>query len=71
MGKTLASPIVPVLVGDESRGMATAARLRERGLLVPAVRYPTVPRGKARLRISVTAAHRESDLEALASALQE
>ncbi len=71
MGRTLTSPIVPVQVGDELRCVATAARLRERGLLVPAVRYPTVPRGKARLRISVTAAHQESDLEALVSALQE
>jgi 8-amino-7-oxononanoate synthase len=56
------SQILPVHVGDNARAMELAARLRERGLLVTAVRPPTVPEGTARLRLSVTMAHTEQDL---------
>lgn len=51
------SAIWPVVVGDEQRAVELSRKLEERGLFVPAIRYPTVPRGKARLRVSVTAAH--------------
>ena len=57
------SPIVPILIGDESRAMETAALLRSRGVLVPAVRYPTVARGQARLRVTVSAAHTPEDIQ--------
>jgi 7-keto-8-aminopelargonate synthetase-like enzyme len=62
------SAILPVIVGDETNAVALAAALRERGVFIPAIRYPTVARGAARLRITVTAAHTTSDLAALADA---
>ncbi len=65
------SPIVPYLVGDERRCLEQAEKLLQAGIMVPAVRFPTVPRGKARLRISITAAHTEDDLTRLAGGLAE
>ena len=62
-------PIVPVIVGDPSRAVEMAARLRERGFLVPAIRPPTVPEGTSRLRISVTAAHDDAQFAGLADAI--
>ena len=64
------SPIVPFLVGDEAEALALAARLLESGIYVPAIRYPTVARGKARLRFTFSAAHSEADIERLAAALR-
>jgi len=64
------SPIIPVHIGSESAAAARAAALLDSGFHVPAIRYPTVARGSARLRISLTAAHREEDITALAKALQ-
>ena len=63
MGRELPSPIVPIPVGDERRCVALAEELLGRGGWVPAVRYPTVPRGKARLRISLSASHTDADLD--------
>jgi len=58
-----ASPIVPVAVGDEARALAVADRLlAEHGVLCRAVRHPTVPKGAARLRFTVTALHSEADI---------
>ena len=65
------TPIQPLLVGDSGRAMRLSARLRERGLLVGAIRPPTVPQGTSRLRISITAAHDDSALEALGAALRQ
>jgi 8-amino-7-oxononanoate synthase len=62
-------PIVPVVVGEPDRALDFAARLLDRGCLVPAIRPPTVPEGTARLRISLTAAHTSDDLDALIAAL--
>ncbi len=56
------SQILPVHVGDNRRALELATRLRERGLLVTAIRPPTVPEGTARLRLSVTLAHSPEDL---------
>jgi 8-amino-7-oxononanoate synthase len=64
------SPIIPVVVGDEVAASARAAALLAQGFHVPAIRYPTVARGAARLRISLTADHREEDITALLQALQ-
>jgi 8-amino-7-oxononanoate synthase len=64
------SAIMPLILGEEAKAVAVAAQLRERGLFVPAIRYPTVARGTARLRLTVTAAHSREDLESLAGALQ-
>ena len=51
------SPIIPLVIGDEQEAMDRSAALLEEGILIPAVRYPTVARGKARLRLSVSASH--------------
>jgi len=59
------SPIYPVIVGDEAAAVALAQTLAERGFFVPAIRYPTVPKGRARLRVTVSAAHTEQDIERL------
>lgn len=63
------SAIVPVILGENEAALAASATLRDRGFLVPAIRYPTVPRGSARLRITLSAAHRPEDVEALKTAL--
>jgi 8-amino-7-oxononanoate synthase len=65
----LPSAIFPILLGDEGRATNAATALRARGLFVPAIRYPTVARGQARLRVTVTAAHKSDDIESLAMAL--
>lgn len=64
------SPIIPVAVGEEGRAMDAASRLWESGIWVPAIRYPTVPRGKARLRVSLSAAHEGADLDKLIEGLR-
>jgi 8-amino-7-oxononanoate synthase len=63
--------IVPVVVGEATAAVRLAARLEERGLLVPAIRPPSVPEGTARLRVSVTAGHNEDDVNRLLAALRE
>jgi 8-amino-7-oxononanoate synthase len=65
------SQILPVPVGDNVRALELASRLRQRGLLVTAVRPPTVPEGTARLRLSVTLAHSAQDLARAASEIGE
>lgn len=65
------SPIVPLVVGDEDRAVKLAAAMLERGLLVPAIRPPTVPRGTSRLRVTLSAAHTDSMLDRLLGALGE
>jgi 8-amino-7-oxononanoate synthase len=63
------SPIIPVLVGDEGRALAVSDELLRRGLLVPAIRPPTVAPGTCRLRVAVSAAHTDEQLDELADAL--
>ncbi|HKS07576.1 MAG TPA: 8-amino-7-oxononanoate synthase [Gemmatimonadaceae bacterium] len=63
--------VVPVLIGATDDTVRVGAELRARGLLVGAVRPPTVPDGTSRLRISVSAAHTDDDVDRLASALAE
>jgi 7-keto-8-aminopelargonate synthetase-like enzyme len=65
------SQIVPVLVGDNDKAVELARRLLEQGLLVTAVRPPTVPVGTARLRLSVSLAHESADLERAAALIGE
>jgi len=61
--------ILPLMVGDEKATMTLSKRLLEGGVLVPAIRYPTVERGKARLRLTVSAAHASEDIDQLLEAL--
>ncbi|MEO6629817.1 MAG: aminotransferase class I/II-fold pyridoxal phosphate-dependent enzyme [Aquihabitans sp.] len=63
------SPIVPVVLGDEARAVAAATALLQSGLLVPAIRPPTVAPGSSRLRVTFSAAHTEAEVDHLLSAL--
>jgi 8-amino-7-oxononanoate synthase len=63
--------IQPVLIGDNQRALELSAGLRERGIWVAAIRPPTVPQGTARLRITLSAAHTDEDVERLIGALHE
>jgi 8-amino-7-oxononanoate synthase len=63
------TPIQPLMVGDVGAVVRISDALAARGILVPAIRPPTVPAGTARLRISLSAAHALGDIEALANAL--
>jgi 7-keto-8-aminopelargonate synthetase-like enzyme len=64
------SPIVPIVLGDEQRALDASARLLDQhGLLVPAIRPPTVAPGTCRLRVALSAAHSDEDVDRLAKAL--
>jgi len=67
--KAPASAILPVLIGNESAAVEISARLLGQGFLVPAIRFPTVAKGSARLRVTLTASHARSDIESLTRAL--
>ena len=64
------SAILPWIVGDAKVTLGVAESLMEAGFLAPAIRYPTVPRGTARIRIALSAAHSEEHVEQLAGALK-
>ena len=63
--------ILPVVLGTDERALAASARLRERGLFVPAIRPPTVPEGTARLRVTFSSEHTVPEIEKLVAALAE
>lgn len=63
--------IIPLIIGDEARAVEAAARLREQHIFVPAIRYPTVARGQARLRVTLTASHTAGEINQLAAALEQ
>ncbi|HRH80781.1 MAG TPA: 8-amino-7-oxononanoate synthase [Thiobacillaceae bacterium] len=63
------TPIQPLLVGGNADALRLADGLRQRGILIPAIRPPTVPQGTARLRISLSAGHTEADVDTLLTAL--
>lgn len=65
-----ASPIVPVLLGTEAKALAAQAALEKAGYLAVAIRPPTVPNGTARLRLALSAALDETQVDGLAAALQ-
>jgi 8-amino-7-oxononanoate synthase len=62
--------IHPVLIGNETKAVEVSGQLRAQGIFVPAIRYPTVARGKARLRVTITAAHTPDDISVLVRALE-
>ncbi len=63
------SAILPLIVGSEAKAMAMMGQLREAGFFIPAIRYPTVARNEARLRLTVSASHSSDDVQALLQAL--
>jgi 7-keto-8-aminopelargonate synthetase-like enzyme len=63
------SAIVPLIIGEEDKAMAAAQWLREKGFLVPAIRFPTVSRGAARLRVTLCATHTKDQVASLCTAL--
>jgi 7-keto-8-aminopelargonate synthetase-like enzyme len=65
------SAIFPWIVGDEKAALYLAAALQGEGFLVPAIRYPTVAKSAARLRITVTAAHQEAQIRALCETMRQ
>lgn len=72
MGLTVLSeqgPIIPLLVGDAGRAWELAQALRRQGVFAPAMRPPTVPAGTSRIRFTVSAAHRQEDLDLALAAL--
>jgi 8-amino-7-oxononanoate synthase len=66
-----ATAIQPLVIGANRETLDVSEALRRRGIWVPAIRPPTVPKGQARLRISLSAAHSVADVERLAAALNE
>lgn len=66
-----ATPIQPIMVGDNWTAQELSRQLEDRGLLVTAIRPPTVPEGRARLRVTLSAAHTDADLDRLLTALAE
>jgi glycine C-acetyltransferase/8-amino-7-oxononanoate synthase len=64
------SPIFPVILGDEKASVELSETLLIKGFLVPAIRYPTVPKGKARLRLTVSAAHKPDDIDRFLAVLK-
>ncbi|MCV4273071.1 8-amino-7-oxononanoate synthase [Pseudomonas capsici] len=65
------TPIQPIVIGDAGRALRLSQMLRERGLLVTAIRPPTVPAGSARLRVTLSAAHSAEQVQLLLNALEQ
>lgn len=63
------SAIVPIIIGDEAAALNASAALLEKGILIPAIRYPTVAKGQARLRASLMATHTREELEKAVKAI--
>ena len=69
MAEEPSSPIVPIIVGEESKAVAAANAILESGYFAPAIRYPTVKRGSARLRVTLSSAHTKEQIDGLAGVL--
>lgn len=69
-GSRAESAIFPIVIGGELEAVELSLRLREEGFLVPAIRYPTVARGSARLRIALSASHQKEEIVSLAHTLR-
>lgn len=65
------SAIIPLRIGPEAKAVEVATALRDHGIYIPAIRYPTVARGEARLRLTLTAAHTREHVAKFADALGE
>jgi len=74
LGMTLSdsqTPIQPLVIGDAAQAMRMSERLVQAGILITAIRPPTVPEGSARLRITFSATHTEQDVDSLLGALEQ
>ena len=60
---------LPIVIGDEAKAMQISAKLQEQGILIPAIRYPTVAKGQARLRASLMATHTHEQLQTAATVI--
>ena len=69
--RKIQSAIIPVIIGGAERALEAAQTLAERGFFVPAIRYPTVPKDAARLRVTVSAKHTSKQIAAFCQALRE
>lgn len=63
------SPIIPLIIGGERETVELAQACLDAGLFIPAVRHPTVPKGRARLRLTISAVHSDKEIEALIATL--
>ncbi|MCI0651412.1 MAG: glycine C-acetyltransferase [Planctomycetes bacterium] len=63
-------PIVPIMIGDEKKTMAMAAELNRRAIFVVGFTYPVVPRGQARIRVQISAAHTEAQIDRAVAAFR-
>ncbi len=70
-GTSDSTPIIPIFIGDEADAVRISQGLSDRGFHVPGIRYPTVPRGRAILRVTTMATHTHDDLERLVDALHD
>ena len=70
LGGVLPSAIIPILLADETLAVAVSKTLRNQDIFVPAIRYPTVARDSARLRITLSAAHSSEEISSLLGALR-
>ena len=70
-GTSDSTPIIPIFIGDEADAVRIAQGLSDRGFHVPGIRYPTVPRGRAILRVTTMATHTRDDLDHLIAALRD
>jgi len=68
LGKS-SSAIQPIIVGGPERALALSDALKARGIWIPAIRYPTVPKGQDRLRITLSATHTQQDIDVLVDAI--
>jgi 8-amino-7-oxononanoate synthase len=65
------SPIIPVILGSNDKAVHFSSRLKARGFEAKALRYPTVPKGSERLRLTIKSFHTQKELSKLAQALQD
>jgi len=65
------SPIIPYIIGSEEKSLTFSERLQNKGLLVPAIRHPSVPRGQARLRITLSSDHSQEQVSTLIDSIHD
>ena len=64
------SPILPIIVNDPALAVEMSKHLKEKGIYIPAIRPPTVPKGTSRLRVTVTAEHTSEQIDLALKTIQ-